>query len=193
VTEDDFERIKEVVLEMKDTTELMIDLAYSSLIYNNQEIAEEVSHLNEVVSSLSLELRRMAVGRLSRKNTDLALILVELSYSLQRVADAAMEIADVVLRGLPLHPILRRSIQEGEVGIYRAKVSPKSKLAGKTLGEVELASETGIWVFAIKRGKKWIYGPDENTRIKEGDILFVRAPDESRKLFLKLCSGKKKL
>ncbi|RLF74022.1 MAG: PhoU family transcriptional regulator [Thermoplasmata archaeon] len=182
-----------MVLEMKDTTELMIDLAYSSLIYNNQEIAEEVSHLNEVVSSLSLELRRMAVGRLSRKNTDLALILVELSYSLQRVADAAMEIADVVLRGLPLHPILRRSIQEGEVGIYRAKVSPKSKLAGKTLGEVELASETGIWVFAIKRGKKWIYGPDENTRIKEGDILFVRAPDESRKLFLKLCSGKKKL
>ena len=193
MSEEGFDRIKELVLEMKDTTELMIDLAYSSLLYNNREIAEEVTYLNEKVVSMSMELKRMAIENIARTNTDLSLIIIELSTSLQRVADAAMEITDVVLRGLPLHPILKRSIQEGEIGIHKGKVSKRSTLAGKTLGEADLASETGIWVFAIKRGGKWIYGPDENTVIKAGDVLFVRAPDESRKLFLDLCSGKKKL
>ncbi len=31
-----------MLLELKDTSELMIDLAYSSLLYNNRDIAEEV-------------------------------------------------------------------------------------------------------------------------------------------------------
>ena len=32
------ESLEEMILEIKDTSELMVDLAYSSLLYNNREI-----------------------------------------------------------------------------------------------------------------------------------------------------------
>ena len=38
-----------MLLELKDTSELMIDLAYSSLLYNNREIAEEVFQMEEAL------------------------------------------------------------------------------------------------------------------------------------------------
>ena len=63
---------------------------------------------------------------------------------------------------------------------------------GKKLGEIELATNTGMWVFAIRRGKKWIYGPDKNTTIKEGDVLFVKGPKEGKEHFISITSGKER-
>ena len=40
-------KIESMLLELKDTSEFMIDLAYSSLLYNNVEIAEEVEFLEK--------------------------------------------------------------------------------------------------------------------------------------------------
>jgi len=51
-----------------------------------------------------------------------------------------------------------------------ARVSEKSILNGKTIKEARIADETGMWILAIKRGKKWIR-PKPTTRIKAGDIL----------------------
>ena len=53
-----------------------------------------------------------------------------------------------------------------------ARVSEKSILNGKTIKEARIADETGMWILAIKRGKKWIR-PKPTTRIKAGDILIA--------------------
>ncbi|MHA1603310.1 MAG: potassium channel family protein, partial [Candidatus Freyarchaeota archaeon] len=34
--------IEDMLVEMKNTSELMVDLAYSALLFNNKEIAEEL-------------------------------------------------------------------------------------------------------------------------------------------------------
>ena len=39
---------EEMVLEIKDKSELMVDLAYSSLIYDNKIIAKEVYDLENL-------------------------------------------------------------------------------------------------------------------------------------------------
>ena len=40
--------VKDILVEMKDTSELMIDLAYSALLTNSQDIADEVEDLEDV-------------------------------------------------------------------------------------------------------------------------------------------------
>ena len=53
--------IKELLIEMKDTSELMIDLAYSAMIYDNEEIAEEVVHLEENMEMLDYHIKMVTM------------------------------------------------------------------------------------------------------------------------------------
>ncbi|UCE35986.1 MAG: PhoU family transcriptional regulator [Thermoplasmata archaeon] len=190
---ENLEGMEEQFLELKDTSELMVDLAYSALLYDNEEIAKEVQLLEELVDKLNYKIQRTAfMISLDDKNVDKALAIIRLATSIEAIADAAMEIADVVLRDIEPHPIFKMSVMDSDVIITKTPVSKSSFLANKTLGQSRLMTDTGMWVIAIKRGKTWIYGPDENTKIKNGDVLFARGPREGEKEFLKLTKGRKK-
>ncbi|WP_297501736.1 TrkA C-terminal domain-containing protein, partial [Thermococcus sp.] len=43
-----------------------------------------------------------------------------------------------------------------------------------TLDELDLPANTGTWVIAIRRGKRWIFNPDEDTKIFPNDTLIAR-------------------
>ncbi len=182
-----------MLIQMKNMSELMVDLAYSALIFNNREIAEEVKYLEEKVDELYVRIQEESIKQaVDERNPEKALVIIRLATSIEAISDSAVQIADVVLRDIEPHPILRESIKESDITITIGRVSDKSILAGKTLGELNLASETGMWVIAIKRGKKWIFGPTENTRIEAGDILLAKGPIEGVPHFRKLCSGRDK-
>ncbi len=179
-----------MLIEMKNISELMIDLAYSSLIYNNKEIAEEVKYLEEKIDETYYRIQEEAVKQaVDEKNPTKALIIIRLATSIEAISDSATQIADVVLRNIEPHPIIRESIRESDITIVLGKVQDNSVLVNKTLGKLNLASETGMWVIAIKRDKKWLFGPTENTTIKGGDILIVKGPIESVEHFQNLCKG----
>jgi uncharacterized protein with PhoU and TrkA domain len=181
------EGIEEQFMQLKDTSELMIDLAYSALLYDNEEIAKEVAILEDVVDKMNYNIQRSAfMATLEDKNVDKAMAMIRLASSIEAIADAAMEIADVVLRDIEPHPIFKMSVMDSDVIITKTPVGRSSAIAGKTLGESKVMSDTGMWVIAAKRGRQWIYGPDENTVIKGGDILFARGPREGEKEFLGL-------
>ena len=55
-------KIESMLLELKDTSEFMIDLAYSSLLYNNSEIAEEVEFLEKKMDELSADIQEAIVN-----------------------------------------------------------------------------------------------------------------------------------
>lgn len=181
-----------LILEMKDTSELMLDLAYSALLFNSREIAEEVYYLEERIDKLNRKVEKMVVTQVSRKNPEAALTYIRLASSIEVIADSARDIADVVLRDIEPHPILSASIKDSEVMIATMKVSPKSIICNKKLGKVRLASETGMWVIAIRRSNKMIFGPDEFTTIYPDDILFARGPGDSIPILRKIAAGKLK-
>ncbi|QLH75715.1 MAG: PhoU family transcriptional regulator [Methanomassiliicoccales archaeon] len=183
-----------MLLELKDTSELMIDLAYSSLLYNNREIAEEVQIMEEWLDELANKIQMQAIsGVMKDGDVDKAFIMVKMAASVEEISDAAMQIADVVLKGVEPHPVISLSIREAETIVTTAQVSENSDLANKTLGQVKLASISGMWVVAIKRDRRYIYGPDENTEILPGDLLFARGPYDSEEWFRDLASGKERL
>ena len=60
-------RLEQMLLELKDTSEFMVDLAYSSLLYNNMEIAEEVMFMSETMDKLSSDIQDAAVELVLRQ------------------------------------------------------------------------------------------------------------------------------
>jgi uncharacterized protein with PhoU and TrkA domain len=184
--------VEDIVLEIKDKSELMIDLAYSSLLYDNETIAREVYDLENLIDTLYQNLQKTTLEQVKNKklSIDDALTVLHLAEAGEKIADAALEISDVELRDVELHPILKMSIRESDQVITKVQVVKQSVLSGKTLGDIKLASETGMMVIAMRHENKWLYGPNKNTRIDEGDILFAKGPDDGEKHLIELASGK---
>ena len=52
---------EDMVLEIKDKSELMIDLAYSCLLYDNKVIAKEVYDLENLIDNLYQNIQKNAL------------------------------------------------------------------------------------------------------------------------------------
>jgi uncharacterized protein with PhoU and TrkA domain len=106
----------------------------------------------------------------------------------ERIADAAAEIAEVVLRGEEPHRILSMVIQDAEETVERAIVGQNSSIAGKTIKDAEIADETGMWVLVIRRGPHWIR-PKPTTMLFPGDVIIASGYSEGEEDFKQLVEG----
>ena len=187
-----FQKIVDALVELKDTSELMLDLAYSSIILNSQELAREVQELEEHMDELHtrFELLVLSSGFTPEESKDF-LGLIRLGVVTEEIADAAAKLGEVVLRRLKPHPILKLAVEEAEETVTSAQVSEKSILNGKTIKEARIADETGMWILVIRRGKKWIR-PKPSTRIEAGDVLIASGYAEGEEDFRRLASGDEK-
>ena len=183
-----FEEIVERFVELKDTSELMMDLAYSSLLLNRKDLAEEVQELEEHVDELhtEFELLVLSSGFKPEESKDF-LGLIRLGVVTEKIADAAAEIAEVVLRGIKPHPVLKIAIEEAEETVTRVQVTENSPLANKTLKQAQIPEETGMWVLAIRRENRLIR-PRPSTTIKAGDFLIASGYSEGEEDLRKLAA-----
>ena len=181
-------KIADELAILKDTSELMIDLAYSSLLLNSRELAEEVQMLEERVDKLhtEFELLVMSSGFKPEESTDF-LGLMRLGEGIERMADAAARIAEVVLRGLEPHSVLRLVIEEAKETVIRVRVSRRSSLAERTLREAQIPEQTGMWILAIRRDEKWLR-PKPEMVIKAKDVLIASGYAEGEEDLKKLAS-----
>jgi len=183
-----FEEIVARMVELKDTSELMIDLAYSALMLNSRELADEVQKLEEYVDKMHTEFELLALTSEFKKEEASGLLgLIQIGVATEQIADAAAEMAEVVLRGVEPHPVLTLAIKEAEETVAQACVSADSPLVNKTLKEARVDEDTGMWVLVIKRGGKSLR-PKGDTRIQVGDILVASGYSEGVDDFRKLSS-----
>ena len=96
-------------------------------------------------------------------------------------------LAEVVLRGIKPHPILKLAIKAAEETVAQACVTEGSLLIGKTLKEAGVHEETGMWVQVIKRGEKTLR-PKGDSRIQKGDVLIASGYADGVESFRKLAS-----
>jgi uncharacterized protein with PhoU and TrkA domain len=183
-----FEEIVTRFVELKNTSELMIDLAYSSLMLNSKDLAEEVERLEEYVDKLHTDFELLALTSDFKKEEASGFLgLIRLGVATERIADAAAEMAEVVLRGIEPHPVLKLAIREAEETVIQACVTEDSPLINKTLKEARVPEETGMWILAIKRGEKSLR-PKPYTTIQLGDILIASGYAEGVEDLQKLAS-----
>ena len=186
-----FEEIVSRFVELKDTSELMIDLAYSSLMLNSKELAEEVQRLEERMDRLHTEFELLALTSDFKKEEASGFLgLIRLGVATEKIADAAADMAEVVLRGIEPHPVLKLAIKEAEETVAQACVTTDSPLVDKTLKEARVHEETGMWVLVIKRGENCLR-PRADSKIQAGDTLVASGYAEGANDLLKLASPAK--
>jgi uncharacterized protein with PhoU and TrkA domain len=181
-----FEEIVEYLVELKDTSELMMDLAYTSLLLNSRDLADEVQRLEERMDKLHTDFELLALTSDFKKEEASGFLgLIRIGVATEKIADAAAEMAEVVLRGIEPHPVLKLTIREAEETVAQACVTADSELVNKTLKDARVHEETGMWVQVIKRGDKTLR-PKGDSRIQTGDILiasgYANGVDKLKKL-----------
>src|SRR4030042_1863769 len=181
-----FEEIVECFVELKNTSELMMDLAYTSLMLNSRDLAEEVQRLEEYMDKLHTDFELLALTSDFKKEEASGFLgLIRIGVATEKIADAAAEMAEVVLRGIEPHPVLKLAIKEAEETVAQACVTSDSALVNKSLKEARVHEETGMWVLVIKRDGKPLR-PKGDSRIESGDVLiasgYAKGVDTLRRL-----------
>lgn len=167
--------VREILIEMKDLSEFMIDLAYSAALLHDKELADEVVRLENRVDTLAylLDMNAMVAVR-SPDDAEALVGVAVVASATDKISDAAADIAAIVLRDICVHPIVREAFEKVEERICCLRVEPRSVLVGKRLSELELEASIGVDIIAIRRENEWIINPKHEETIKDGDSLIVR-------------------
>jgi len=183
-------RLAELLLDLKESSELAIDLAYTALLLNSPDLAKEVASLEEYVDELHAEFQTaLLTSKFNSVDVDDMLALLRIGFLSEEIADAAYEIANVILRGLRAHPVVKMAIEESDERVAIVEVAEDSPLVGKKLSEARLPEETGMWVVAMRR-KGRLFRPKPSTVIMPGDVLIAVGYAEGEKDLVELASGK---
>lgn len=172
--------VKDLLVEMKNSSEVIVDLAYSALLHNSDELAEEVLELESKMDVLQMQAR-MNLLMAARKTSDAKQLAPVLGIvgAAEKISDAAGEIAGVVLGEKELPGAIRTALPEAMEVLARAPVAANSAYEGHTLGEIDLETETGVRVVAIRSEQEWELTPDDRTRLDAGDVLLLRGGETS--------------
>jgi len=178
-------------LEMKNLSELMIDLAYSAALFNDKELAEDVLELENRVDTLTY-LLDMEIMIATRDPDDAEALagVSKVASAADKISDAAADIAAIVTQNIGVHPIISEVFEKVEERLTRAKVSKASILVDKQIGELDLAARMGVDIIAICRNKDWIIDPKDTESIKIEDVLIARGAPSGVKEFKALAEGK---
>jgi uncharacterized protein with PhoU and TrkA domain len=183
--------VRQLFLEMKNLSELMIDLAYSAALFNDRELAEDVLELEKRVDNLGylLEMTIMIAARDARDAEALAGVSTVAS-SADKISDAAGDIAAIVTQNIGVHPIVGQVFEKVEERLTQTRVTSGSALVGKQIGELDLAARMGVDIIAIRRDNDWLIDVQKTERVRSGDVLIARGVYLGIKDFKELAEGK---
>ncbi|CAN5243665.1 potassium channel family protein [soil metagenome] len=177
--EDRPRNLKDMLAEAKNTSELMVDLAYAALFYNSEDFSEEVFRLEERLNALVFDMRTLAIlaARSPADSEQMAGIL-QVVQDIEKIGNAANDIAKIVVKKLGIPPELLQDLPAAEETTSRVSIYPESELDGRSLQELDLPVETGMRPIAVRSGSEWNFDPDPENVLREGDVLFLQGPPE---------------
>ena len=183
----DLDRAVDVLVEMKNISEVAVGLAYSALVFRDQGLAAEVRHLEDRLDEMKDRLE-LWVLRASADNLDPAPLrgLLHLSQAAEDIGDAAQQMVWIVEENEAIHPILGIALGETDEIVMRVPVAPGSRADGATLAELQLNIEPGFSVLAVRRGGRFFYRPRGSVQLLPDDELIASGPDEGREMLAEL-------
>jgi uncharacterized protein with PhoU and TrkA domain len=181
--------VRETLIQMKDISELMIDLAYSAALFGNKDLAEEVLELENKIDDLSyLLIMNLMLAARDREDAETLAGVAKIGSLTNAISDAAADIANMVQNDIHVHPIVREVFMRAEEHLARVDINEDSFLAGKTVNDLDLAPEIGVDIIAIRRGKYWHINPDKEI-LMPGDVLVARGTGDGLEKLVKAARG----
>lgn len=182
--------LKELLTDAKDASELMVDLAYAAVFFDDDDLAREVIQLEDRMDDAVHEMRIVCMlASRSPDDAEAMAGILGMANSMEEIADAAEDIARVVLKDLGVPGELRDDLRHAEEVMARVKLRDGNTLSNRTLVDAMLPSETGMWIIALRRDVDYIYGPDGDFVLSDGDVLILQGPREGVDLVRELAGA----
>ena len=172
--------VKSLLADVKDSSELMVDLAYAAVFFEDEELAEEVRALEEQMYDRLFRLRELCIlAARSPEDAHHMAGVLGIASAVENIADAASDIAEVVVSGLGIPPELRRDLKHADEVVARVEVREEASGSNQSLRSLSLPSEMGIWVIAARREREWNFNPHADHVVSPGEVLLIRGPEDS--------------
>jgi uncharacterized protein with PhoU and TrkA domain len=177
----DLDRAVDVLVEMKNISEVAVGLAYSALVFRDQGLAAEVRHLEDRLDEMKdrLELWVLRAGGQEIDPSPLRGLL-HLSQAAEDIGDQAQAMVWLIEQHEDVHPILSIALGDADEVIFRVPVGEGSRGDGATLSDLQINIEPGFQVLAVRRGGRYFYRPRRSVRLVAGDEIIASGPDEGR-------------
>lgn len=170
--------VRDLLTELHSITTLMVDLAYSAVLFNDHELADEVIELERKVDDLkTLLLMNTAIVVRDADDAKAMVGIMRMAAVADRISDASGDIARIVLLDLGVDPYVLEAFSRTEERLVRTRVLSGSALARKMLGRLKLETNIGVNVIAVRRDKELTINPHPKTILREGDIIIARGSD----------------
>jgi uncharacterized protein with PhoU and TrkA domain len=155
-----------MISEAKDTSELMVDLAYAAVYFGDPQMAEEVEELEERLTALVHDMRAVCVlaARAPREADAMSSVLLVVS-SIERMGNAAVDIARIVSHRVGIPRELVADLSEAEEVSHRVLLREGSHFAHRVLKDFELPVAVGV--------RDWITDVGGDDILLPGDVLFL--------------------
>ena len=123
-------------------------------------MAAEVNHLEDRLDEMKERLELWVLRAASELIDPSGLRgLVHLAQAAEEIGDAAQQMVWLVEQGEELHPILAMALGEADEVVVRVPVGRGSAADGASLAQLQLETETGFYLLAIRRGGRYFYRP----------------------------------
>jgi len=175
------EEIQRNYVLITNISETMIELALAALFFNNEELAEDILEMEELMDGLNIALEKdlLDLAKLVENPRDLTGIM-RIVFSCELIADAAAHTAEIILKGFEPHNVLQQAIRETSEIVVRERLSEDSYFKGKTYKELQdKRYKRGFHIIALKREDKWIYRFKQDFIFEENDLLIGLGPIET--------------
>jgi len=184
----DLDRAIDVLVEMKNISEVAVGLAYSALVLRDQGLAAEVNHLEDRLDEMKERLE-LWVLRGAQEHVDPSALrgLLHLAQAAEEIGDAAQQLVWLVEEDEELHPILAIALGHADEVVVRVPVAAGAPADGASLASLCMETETGFYLLAIRRGGRYLYRPRAGVTLQAGDDLIATGPDEGHALLADLC------
>ncbi|MHA1442037.1 MAG: potassium channel family protein [Candidatus Heimdallarchaeota archaeon] len=167
------DNIVDYLIGLKDTSEVMVDIAYGAVLYNSKELAQLVSNMEKRVDTIrnKAEIAVLKIAKTPTEDISSLQGLLRIIEATEDISDAANQIAKIVLEEIPSHPIIELVIEESDESIFEQTVEDASVIVGKTIPTGNYLDEFGIRVLALKRAAGHFFKPRRRTKIRVGDTI----------------------
>lgn len=184
----DLDRAIDVLVEMKNISEVAVGLAYSALVLRDAGLAAEVNHLEDRLDEMKERLE-LWVLRGAQEHLDPSALrgLLHLAQAAEEIGDAAEQLVWLVSEGEELHPILAIALGHADEVVVRVPVAEGAVADGQSLQSLSMETETGFYLLAIRRGGRYLYRPRASVVLRAGDDLIATGPDEGHAILAELC------
>ncbi len=190
----DLDRAVDLLVEMKNSAEVAVGLAYSALLFNDQALAAEVGHLEARSDAVHDELESWVLRSAPEaRNADDLRGLLHLAHASEMIFDSAREMTRLVEQGEELHPVIAAALVESDEVGHETVVAAGSSADGASIKELSVETETGMFVLAVQRGRRWTYRPKPSFRFEGGDRVIAIGPPEGGEELDKLCGMEREL